>query len=387
MTIQDLEREISRLEAHLAEVEASIPQHSTPPQLIAKLDEVEEQLEDARDRLAAQRQKENAQAESATVSPPPAVQDSVQEMKAVKRPALDDLDLNLGKRTRLHRLMYEHGPGNGTLMLLPIDQGMEHGPVDFFVNPPSADPKYQCRLARQGDYSGIVFHIGLATRYMRDYAGAVPLVLKLNGKTTIPSDGDAFSALAASVEDAVRLGADAVGYTLYVGSPAQDRDFEQMGKVRQDCERYGMPLIVWAYPRGSAIEAMGGRDSIYAVDYAARLADEMGADIVKLNVPKFADAANLESPAPYRKLYESWKGLDENEAYRRAVEKIVASAGKTLVLFSGGSKMGDEDLLLKARLVMEAGATGLIFGRNMWQRPIDEGLAISAKVRELLLSF
>ena len=120
---------------------------------------------------------------------------------------------------------------------------------------------------------------------------------------------------------------------------------------------------------------------------ARRLADEMGADIVKLNVPKFADGANLQSPAPYRELYESWKGLDENEAYRRAVEKIVASAGKTLVLFSGGSKMGDEDLLLKARIVMEAGATGLIFGRNMWQRPFDEGLAISAKVKELLLSF
>ena len=303
-----------------------------------------------------------------------------------KRPTLDELDLSLGKRTRLHRLLYEHGPGNGTLMFLPIDQGLEHGPVDFFPNPPCADPDYQCRLAEDGGYSGIVFHIGLAQKYMRDYAGTVPLVLKLNGKTSIPPDAEAFSAVESTVEDAVRLGADAVGYTLYVGSPSQDRDFTQLGQVRKECDRYGIPLIVWSYPRGSAIETKGGRNSIYAVDYAARLADELGADVVKLNVPKFRDPGNEDSPAPYRKLYEEWKELDENEAYRLAVEKVVASAGKTIVLFSGGSKMGDKDLLLKARICMEAGATGLIFGRNMWQRPFDEGLRITEQVKQILLS-
>jgi len=303
-----------------------------------------------------------------------------------KRPVLDELDLSLGKRTRLHRLLYEHGPGNGTVLFLPIDQGMEHGPIDFFPNPPSADPDYQCRLAKEGGYSGIVFHIGLASKYMKEYAGTVPLILKLNGKTNIPSDAEAFSALESTVEDAVRLGADAVGYTLYVGSPSQDRDFIQLGKVRAECDRYGMPLIIWSYPRGSAVEAKGGRDSIYAVDYAARVANELGADMVKLNVPKFRDPRNEDSPAPYRKLYEEWKELDENEAYRLAVEKVVASAGKTMVLFSGGSKISDEDLLLKARICMEAGATGLIFGRNMWQRPFEEGLTITQKVKEILLA-
>ncbi len=303
-----------------------------------------------------------------------------------KRPVLDELDLSLGKRTRLHRLLYEHGPGNGTVLFLPIDQGMEHGPIDFFPNPPSADPDYQCRLAREGGYSGIVFHIGLASKYLKEYAGTVPLILKLNGKTNIPSDAEAFSAVESTVEDAVRLGADAVGYTLYVGSPSQDRDFIQLGKVRAECDRYGMPLIIWSYPRGSAVEAKGGRDSIYAVDYAARVANELGADMVKLNVPKFRDPRNEDSPAPYRKLYEEWKELDENEAYRLAVEKVVASAGKTMVLFSGGSKISDEDLLLKARICMEAGATGLIFGRNMWQRPFEEGLAITQKVKEILLA-
>jgi class I fructose-bisphosphate aldolase len=281
-------------------------------------------------------------------------------------------------------LLYEHGPGNGTLLLLPIDQGLEHGPVDFFPNPPSADPDYQCRLAQEGGYSGIVFHIGLASKYMKQYAGSVPLVLKLNGKTNIPSDAEAFSAQESTVEDAVRLGADAVGYTLYVGSPSQGQDFIQLGKVRAECDRYGMPLIVWSYPRGSAVETKGGRNSIYAVDYAARLADELGADIVKLNVPKFRDPGNEDSPAPYRKLYEEWKALDEAEAYRRAVDKVVASAGKTMVLFSGGSKISDEDLLQKARICLEAGATGLIFGRNMWQRPFEDGLTITEQVKQIL---
>ncbi|MGD8625114.1 MAG: fructose-bisphosphate aldolase [Anaerolineae bacterium] len=301
-----------------------------------------------------------------------------------KRPKLEDLDLNLGKRTRLHRLLYEHGPGNGTLLLLPIDQGLEHGPIDFFPNPPSADPDYQCRLAREGGYSGIVFHIGLAAKYLKDYAGTVPLVLKLNGKTNIPSDADAFSAQESTVEDAVRLGADAVGYTLYVGSPSQDRDFIQLGMVRAECERYGMPLIVWSYPRGSAIAGKGGRNSIYAVDYAARLANELGADIVKLNVPKFRDPANADSPEPYRRLYEEWQALDEQDAYRAAVDKVIASAGRTMVLFSGGSRISDEDLLQKARICITSGATGLIFGRNMWQRPFEQGLIITEKVKAIL---
>jgi len=297
----------------------------------------------------------------------------------MKRPTLDELDLSLGKRTRLHRLLYEHGPGNGTTLLMPIDHGVEHGPVDFFANPDSIDPEYQLRLAKEGGYSGIVFHIGLAEKYMRDYAGEVPLILKLNGKTNIPSDALAFSAQDATVEDAVRLGADAVGYTLYVGSPRQDEDFIQLMRVRANCERYGMPLIVWSYPRGEAIEKKGGRDSLYAVDYAARLANELGADVVKLNVPKFDDPRNEESPKPYNTLY---KEMD----YAKAVRKVTVSAGKTLVLFSGGSKISDEDLLNKARICMAQGATGLIFGRNMWQRPMDEALALTATIKEIMRS-
>jgi class I fructose-bisphosphate aldolase len=209
-------------------------------------------------------------------------------MTRVKRPTLADLEVGVGKRTRLHRLLYGAGPANGTLLLLPIDQGLEHGPRDFFVNPPAKDPEFQLRIAKEGGFSGIVFQIVIAEKYLQHYAGAVPLVLKLNGNPEIPSDKTPLSPCIATVEDAVRLGADAVGYTLYVGSALQSEDFMQFRQVRADADRYGMPIIVWSYPRGEDIEAKGGRDSLYAIDYAARVANELGADIVKVNVPKGA---------------------------------------------------------------------------------------------------
>src|SRR6185503_15763074 len=127
-----------------------------------------------------------------------------------RQPSLAALSLSHGKRVRLWRMLYGHGPGNGTLAVLPLDQGLEHGPADFFPNPAALDTEFQFRLAVEGGYSAIALGIGLADKYMKEYCGRVPLILKLNGKTNIADDGDAVSPLAASVEDAVRLGADAV---------------------------------------------------------------------------------------------------------------------------------------------------------------------------------
>ena len=224
------------------------------------------------------------------------------EVKSIKEQKSLLATLSPGKRARLRRLLFDYGPGNGTLMLLPIDQGIEHGPRDFFPNPASKDPEYQFSLAAEAGYSAIACQIGLATRYYPDYAGQVPLILKVNGKTDIPPSDDAFSSTNASVEDAVRLGADAVGYTLYVGSPRQDVDLHQLKGVREDCERYGMPLVVWAYPRGRDIDKKGGQVSFYAIDYAARMAMEMGADVVKLNFPKFDPEKDKDQPAPYNEM-------------------------------------------------------------------------------------
>jgi class I fructose-bisphosphate aldolase len=282
-----------------------------------------------------------------------------------------------GKRTRLRRLLFEFGPGNGTLLLLPIDQGIEHGPRDFFPNPASKDPEYQFRLAAEAGYSAIACQIGLAEKYYPDYAGQVPLLLKVNGKTDVPPGDAALSTTNASVEDAVRLGADAVGYTLYVGSPRQDEDLHQLKGVREDCDRYGMPLVIWAYPRGKYIAQKGGQNSFYAIDYAARMAMEMGADVVKLNYPKLDPEKDKDAPAPYNEMT-----IPQEEAVRQVVE----SAGRALVVLSGGSKIDDDALLAQTRAIMQAGGSGVIYGRNVWQRGHAEATEIVEQIKEIMLA-
>jgi len=292
-------------------------------------------------------------------------------------PTLENMGLSPGKRTRLHRLLYEHGPGNGRMLVLPIDQGLEHGPADFFPNPDSKFPDFQYQLAEKGGYSAIALHIGLAMKYQDKYASAVPLILKLNGKTNIPPDDEPFSPLVATVEDAVRLGAEAVGYTLYAGSPRQDEDFAQFAEVRSECDLLGMPLIVWAYPRGEAVERKGGRNSFYAADYATRVAQELGADVVKVNFPVVDPDKDKDAPDPYSTLE-----INAEEALKH----VIRSAGSTMVLVSGGSKVDEKELLRKAEAAIKAGATGLIFGRNMWQRTMDDALALTKRIKEIMLS-
>jgi class I fructose-bisphosphate aldolase len=290
----------------------------------------------------------------------------------VERMPLSERGLGTGKKARLHRILHQFGLKNGTALFLPYDQGMEHGPRDFFANPNSSDPKYIIRLALEGGFNGIAIQIGLAEKFFWDFAGELPLILKLNGKTDIPSDAQALSPVHASVKDAVQLGADAVGYTLYVGSPAQEQDFAQLKEIRTDAKKCGMPLIVWSYPRGEAIEAKGGNSSFYAVDYAARVASELGADIVKVNFPH----PDLRTSVK--------KEYDQDFTTQEAIDAVVRSANRTLVLVSGGEKAGDEVMLQKARESMEAGATGLIFGRNVWQRGHDESLKFVTSLREIL---
>jgi len=139
-----------------------------------------------------------------------------------------------------------------------------------------------------------------------------------------------------------------------------------------------MPLIIWAYPRGSAVKSKGGVESLYAIDYAARVACEVGCDIVKLNEPKWDAATAVKSPKPYDTLqFDDLEGL----------QRIVKSAGRTLVLVSGGSKMGDDAALHKAGVAMEAGCVGLIFGRNMWQRKWDDAKAMAARIHDVMSGY
>jgi fructose-bisphosphate aldolase, class I len=291
------------------------------------------------------------------------------------RPHLRELGLSAGKKARLHRILYQYGLRNGTALFLPYDQGLEHGPRDFFVNPAAGDPRYIIKLALEGGFNGIAVQVGLAEKFYWDYAGEVPLILKLNGKTDIPSDAAALSPLHATVEEAVHLGADAVGYTLYVGTPAQEADFAQYQTVRRDAQRLGIPLIVWAYPRGEAVDAKGGKESFYAVHYAARVTSELGADVVKVNFPHPEEQSAV--PKAYAREFTS----------EQAIQAVVAAANRTLVLVSGGERAGDEAMLEKAEQSLAAGATGLIFGRNIWQRDHDESLRLVEQLRDLLAKF
>jgi class I fructose-bisphosphate aldolase len=286
---------------------------------------------------------------------------------------------NPGTKTNLARiLMNGKLAGTGKMVILPVDQGFEHGPDRSFApNPPAYDPHYHFQLALDAGLNAFATPLGMMEAGAGSFAGQVPLILKLNGKTDVAPSDEALSTCNAAVEDAVRLGADAVGYTLYVGSPRQDEDLVQLGGVRRDCDRFGMPLIVWAYPRGSAIEKKGGRDSFYAIDYGARMAMEMGADVVKLNMPKINPDKDKDAPAPYNEMQ-----VGQDEAIRQCVE----SAGRSLVVLSGGSKADDETVLGNTKMVMDGGGSGVIFGRNVWQREKSEALDIIGQIKETLLN-
>jgi class I fructose-bisphosphate aldolase len=291
------------------------------------------------------------------------------------RLGFDQLGLPTGKRARLRRILYQQGLRNGTTLFLPYDQGLEHGPRDFFANEAATDPRYIVRLAIEGGFNGIAIQIGLAEKFYWEYAGEVPLILKLNGKTEIPDDAAPRSPLNATVEEAVALGADAVGYTLYVGTPEQSADFEHFQTVRTDAARFGMPLIVWAYPRGAAIVAKGGTDSFYAVDYAARVASELGADMIKVNFPRPQKRSGVRAE------------YDAEFSDEEAIGAVVRSANRSLLLVSGGEKLGDEAMLTKARLTMDAGGTGLIFGRNVWQRTHHDAMHFVAALQAILTEY
>jgi class I fructose-bisphosphate aldolase len=280
--------------------------------------------------------------------------------------------LPVGKRSRLYAMISRTG---GRLAILPIDQGLEYGPIDFFDAPEAADPEHQFRLVAEAGFSAIAVHLGLAEKYLPSYAESVPLVLKLNGKTSIPADDEAFSPLTGTVEDALRLGALAVGYTLYVGSPAQDRDIAQFQAVRAEAERYGLPVIVWAYPRGRDVERRGGKDSPFAVEYAARAALELGADVVKVNIPRYDPARKDQYPGDYQGV-----AVGPSEAMRRVVEV----AGRALVLASGGARVAEDEAVTQASLALEAGCAGLIFGRNVWQRSYPGALELSKRLLQIV---
>jgi class I fructose-bisphosphate aldolase len=230
-----------------------------------------------------------------------------------------------------------------------MDQGIEHGPSDF--NDKNIDPDFVLDIACKGGFTGMVLQKGVAKRYYENYAGKVPLVLKLNGRTNIIPKDEIYSGPVASVKEAVALGADAIGYTLYVGSTMEARMFSDFGKIQEEASDYGMPCIVWAYPRGKYVKDEKSKET---VAYAARCALELGADIVKVN----------------------YTGSTESFKY------VVKSAQKCKVISAGGSKQSDAEFIAKAKEVMAAGAVGFAVGRNVWQNP--NPLKITAELKKVI---
>jgi fructose-bisphosphate aldolase, class I len=250
----------------------------------------------------------------------------------------------IGEKVRLSRLVK-----NNKALILAMDQGIEHGPTDF--DDKNIDPDYVFDIAAKGGFTGFAVHKGVAQKYMENYAGKVPLVLKLNGRTNINPKENIYSSPVATVKEAIALGADAIGYTLYVGSPNEARLFHDYGMIKAEAREYGIPTIVWAYPRGEQVKE---EKSVEMVSYAARCALELGADIVKVNYT----------------------------GEPKGFSKVVQSAQACGVISSGGSKLSDDDFIKKAEEVMSTGAIGFAVGRNVWQN--EDPFNITKRLRDVV---
>lgn len=238
---------------------------------------------------------------------------------------------------------------NGNVLILAMDQGMEHGPRDF--NARNIDPEYVCGIAAKGGFTGFALQKGVARQYKECYSGKVPLILKLNGRTEIVPKDEAYSPQICSVKEAVALGADAIGHTIYVGSPREADMFREFGRIEEEAHDYGLPCVVWAYPRGKHVP---NEKDPAMVAYAARVALELGADIVKINYPGNIDAMK-------------W---------------VVASAGRCKVISAGGSKQPDAEFLGKVKDIMAGGGAGLAVGRNVWQN--DSPMKITEEIKKII---
>ena len=237
---------------------------------------------------------------------------------------------------------------NERSLLLAYDQGLEHGPTDFNLN--NVNPDYILKIAEKGKYNAIILHHGIAEKYYDKHNATVPLIVKLNGKTNLVKK-DPISSQVCSIGRAVKLGAEAVGYTIYPGSEFEHEMFNDFSKLVETAHTYGIPVIAWVYPRGKFVH---DEFSTETIAYAARIGLELGADFVKIN---------------YNNDFKGFKW-------------VVKAAGKTKVLVVGGKKLSDREVLQRAYEVMKAGASGLAVGRNVWQN--DHPLKMTKALKKII---
>jgi class I fructose-bisphosphate aldolase len=273
---------------------------------------------------------------------------------------------NPGTLTNLARLLNAGRlAGSGRLVILPVDQGFEHGPArSFGMNPPAYDPLYHYRLAVETGCSAYAAPLGFLEAGARDFAGQIPLILKLNSHDTLNDEKDPTQAIHGSVDDALRLGCVAVGYTIYPGSALRFGMYDHLRDIVREAKSRGLAVVVWSYPRGSAL-SKEGETALDVTAYAAHIAAELGAHIVKVKLP----TAHIEQ-AEAKKVYEKEKIPASTLAER--VRHVVQATfnGRRVVIFSGGAtKTNDDDVIKEAEAIREGGGFGSIIGRNCFQRP------------------
>ncbi len=280
---------------------------------------------------------------------------------------------NVGVLTNLARIL-NHGTlkGSGKLVILPVDQGFEHGPArSFAMNPDGYDPAYHFNLAIESGCNAYAAPLGMLEACAREYAGEIPLILKINNSDSLyKPKNDPISAITSSVEDAIRLGCVGIGYTIYPGSSARNHQYEAIQKAAAEAKKAGLVVVMWSYPRGEGL-SKEGETAIDVIAYGAQIAAQLGAHIIKVKPP----TAHIEQ-ADAAKVYKQY-GIKVEKLSDR-IRHVVESSfnGRRIVIFSGGETKSTDALLNEVREMAVGGSFGSIMGRNAFQRPRAEAVKL-----------
>jgi class I fructose-bisphosphate aldolase len=284
---------------------------------------------------------------------------------------------NPGTKANLARILMEGKlGGSGKLVILPVDQGFEHGPARSFApNPPAYDPHYHFQLAIEAGLNAYAAPLGMIEAGADTYAGAIPTILKVNSSNSLATAKD--QAVTGSVNDALRLGCAAIGFTIYPGSDDQFEMMEELRELAEEAKSVGLAVVVWSYPRGPVLDK-AGETAVDICAYAAHMAALLGAHIIKVKPP--TEVVSLEAA---RKVYE--KERIDIATLAKRIEHVVQACfnGKRLVVFSGGEAKDLEGIYAECRAIRDGGGNGSIIGRNTFQRPKDEALAMLGRIIEI----
>lgn len=283
---------------------------------------------------------------------------------------------NPGTLTNLARIL-QHGRlgGTGRLVILPVDQGFEHGPARSFApNPAGYDPRYHFSLALEAGCNAYAAPLGFIEAGVREFAGQIPLILKMNNKDSLLEEKDPTQAWTGSVQDALRLGCCAVGFTIYPGSSERFAMYERIRELGEEAKENGLAVVIWSYPRGSGLDK-NAETAIDVCGYAAQIAAQLGAHIIKVKLP----TSHIAQDAA-RKVYDKEKIPIESLPDR--VKHVVqcAFAGRRIVIFSGGPAESDDKILAEVRAIRDGGGFGSIIGRNSFQRKKADALRLLDQV-------